>query len=94
MSSLKKVLSGIPISIGDFFTLDLANIQPDLAVFPADKMPEVGNTQWSRKLVGAGVMQRLADFTRERFAPGLTVVLKCCRVAVRKPGWLFRAVLS
>ncbi|WP_261841691.1 helix-turn-helix domain-containing protein [Aliamphritea ceti] len=70
VSSLKKVLSGIPISIGDFFTLDLENIQPDLAVFSAESMPEVGTAGWSRKLVGAGIIQRLADFTRERFAPG------------------------
>lgn len=90
VSSLKKVLSGIPISIGDFFTLDLANIQPDVAVFPAEKMPEIGTSEWSRKLVGAGVMQRLSDFTRECFAPGADSGSEMLHVRGEKTGVVVR----
>ena len=70
VSSLKKVLSGIPISIGDFFTLDIENIEPESVVYIADEMPDIGSNNVSLKLVGAKLKNRSMDLLRERYEPG------------------------
>lgn len=70
VSSLKKVLSGIPISIGDFFTLDLESIEPEQVVFSASEMPDIGANNVSLKLVGATLKGRSMDLLRERYEPG------------------------
>ncbi len=73
VSSLKKVLAGIPISIGDFFTLDLDNIEPDQVVFPQAEQPDVGANNVSLKLVGATLKDRSMDIMHERYAPGADI---------------------
>ncbi len=70
VSSLKKVLAGIPISIGDFFTLDLDSMQPEQVVYRQHEQPEIGSNNVSLKLVGAGVKGRFMDILREVYAPG------------------------
>jgi len=70
VSSLKKVLAGIPISIGDFFTVDLDNMQPEQVVYRPEDQPEIGSNNVSLKLVGAGVKARSMDILREVYAPG------------------------
>lgn len=70
VSSLKKVLAGIPISIGDFFTLDLDTMQPDQVVFPHAEQPDLGTNNVSLKLVGATLKDRSMDIMHERYAPG------------------------
>src|ERR1700726_4835272 len=40
VSSLKKVLGGIPMSLGDFFTLDLGG-QPQV-FFPREELSDIG----------------------------------------------------
>lgn len=70
VSSLKKVLSGIPISIGDFFTLDIENMEPESVVYQADDMPDIGSNNVSLKLVGANIKGRSMDLLRETYPPG------------------------
>lgn len=70
VSSLKKVLAGIPISIGDFFTLDLDTMQPDQVVFRQAEQPDVGANSVSLRLVGATIKNRSMDIMHERYAPG------------------------
>jgi len=70
VSSLKKVLSGIPISIGDFFTLDLDNLQPEQVVYPVAEQPELGSDGVSLRLVGAGFKGRIMDVMHETYPPG------------------------
>ena len=70
VSSLKKVLSGIPISIGDFFTLDLDNLQPEQVVYRSDEQPDLGSDKVSLKLVGAGFKGRSMDIMHETYPPG------------------------
>src|SRR5690606_6288151 len=41
VSSLKKVLDGIPISLADFFTLDLDIGLPDSPFYSAGELPDV-----------------------------------------------------
>ncbi len=70
VSSLKKVLSGIPISIGDFFTLEIEDIEPESVAYKAEEMPEIGSNNLSLKLIGARNKGRSMDLLKERYEPG------------------------
>ena len=70
VSSLKKVLGGIPISLGDFFTLDLEDLQHDSVVFRAEEQPDVGANNVNLFLIGASVKNRVMDIYRECYQPG------------------------
>ncbi|MEE7560659.1 helix-turn-helix domain-containing protein, partial [Xanthomonas sp. Kuri4-2] len=52
VSSLKKVLDGIPISLADFFTLELDPGPADAAFYRADELPDVGSDGIHYFLVG------------------------------------------
>ena len=54
VSSLKKVLDGIPISLADFFTLDLDPGPPEQPFYAAHELPDVGNNDIHYYLVGQG----------------------------------------
>jgi transcriptional regulator with XRE-family HTH domain len=68
VSSLKKVLDGVPMSLAEFFTLDLAAApQP---FFSAEELTEIGNEQVSLRLVAAQRPGRQLTVLHERYAPG------------------------
>lgn len=69
ISSLKKVLDGIPISLADFFTLDLAEVG-DTPFCPADRQPDVGNEEIHYYLVGRQFENRQMCILREVMPPG------------------------
>jgi len=62
VSSLKKVLDGVPMSLAEFFTLDLAAAPQ--AFFTAEELTEIGNEQVSLRMVASTRGGR-------RFLPGL-----------------------
>jgi transcriptional regulator with XRE-family HTH domain len=70
VSSLKKILACIPISIGDFFTIDLDEMEPEKVVFRAEEQPDVGTGNVQLYLVGASVKGRTTDMLREFYPPG------------------------
>ena len=70
VSSLKKVLSGIPISIGDFFTMDVEDIESESVVYQPHEMPDIGSNNVSLKLIGARNKGRSMDLLLERYEPG------------------------
>ena len=70
VSSLKKVLDGIPISLADFFTLDLEKGLPDSPFFVADELPVVGSNGIHYFLVGQHRPQRQMCILREVMPPG------------------------
>ena len=51
VSSLKKVLDGVPMSLAEFFTLDLSAAPQ--AFFGANELVELGSAEVSLRLVGA-----------------------------------------
>src|SRR5438045_8241985 len=51
VSSLKKVLDGVPMSLAEFFTLDLAAAPQ--AFFTAEELTEIGNEQVSLRIVAS-----------------------------------------
>ncbi len=70
VSSLKKVLDGIPISLADFFTLDLEAGLPDSPFYGADELPDVGSNGIHYFLLGQHRPQRQMCILREVMPPG------------------------
>jgi transcriptional regulator with XRE-family HTH domain len=69
ISSLKKVLDGIPISLADFFTMDLADTG-DSPFYAAGEQPDVGNNDIHYFLVGQHRANRQMCILREVMPPG------------------------
>jgi transcriptional regulator with XRE-family HTH domain len=70
VGSLKKVLDGIPISLADFFTLDLAGGAEDSPFYAADEQPDVGNNDIHYFLIGKNRSARQMCILREVMPPG------------------------
>jgi transcriptional regulator with XRE-family HTH domain len=68
VSSLKKVLDGVPMSLAEFFTLDLGAAPQ--AFYGAEELVELGNEQLSLRLVAAQRPGRQLSVLHERYAPG------------------------
>jgi transcriptional regulator with XRE-family HTH domain len=67
VSSLKKVLDGIPMALADFFTLDLGG-KPQV-FFPREEMANMGSANVELRLVGGRLGQRGMSILHERYAP-------------------------
>ncbi len=70
ISSLKKVLDGIPISLADFFTLDLAPGPMDNPFYARGDQPDVGNNDIHYYLIGQRRPKRHMCILREVMPPG------------------------
>src|SRR6201986_4138459 len=68
VSSLKKVLDGVPMTLAEFFTLDESSA-PQM-FFAAEELPEVGTEAVSQRLVAAQRSGRQLSILHERYAPG------------------------
>ncbi len=68
VSSLTKVLDGVPMTLADFFTLDLAGKRP--VFFPHDELPDVGANGMQQRLIGAPLALRSMTLWHETYAPG------------------------
>jgi transcriptional regulator with XRE-family HTH domain len=67
VSSLKKVLDGIPMALADFFTLDLGG-QPQV-FFPRQDLADIGSGTVELRLVGSRLPKRSMSILHERYAP-------------------------
>jgi transcriptional regulator with XRE-family HTH domain len=67
VSSLKKVLDGIPMALADFFTLDLGG-KPQV-FFPREELANIGTESVELKLVGGRLAKRTMSILHERYAP-------------------------
>lgn len=70
VSSLKKVLSGIPMSLVDFFSLELEQDAQRQVVYRADELLDIGAGEVTMKLVGKGHPNRAFSFLNEIYPPG------------------------
>ncbi|MEY2342674.1 cupin domain-containing protein [Acidithiobacillus sp. IBUN Pt1247-S3] len=69
ISSLKKILDGIPMSISDFFTLDL--VASDSVFFSADEMPDISlDKNIMMCLLGGPTKGRAIQILHEYYQPG------------------------
>ena len=67
VSSLKKVLDGIPMTLADFFTLDLGGQPP--VFFPREELSDIGTASVELRLVGSRLAKRNMSILHERYAP-------------------------
>jgi len=68
VSSLKKVLDGIPMSIAEFFTLDLS-ASPQV-FYRSDELTDLGDRSVALRLVAARRANRAMSVMHERYAAG------------------------
>ncbi len=68
VSSLKKVLDGIPMPLAEFFTLDLGAAPQ--AFYGAEELVELGNEEVSLRLIAAQRPGRQLTLLHERYAAG------------------------
>lgn len=68
VSSLKKVLDGVPISLAEFFTVDSAS--PRRMFYSAADLPDMGSGDIAFRLVGAERSDRAMNVLHEVYAPG------------------------
>ena len=68
VSSLTKVLDGVPMSLADFFTLDPAGRRP--VFFPRDEQPDLGTGAVRQWLIGGALARRSLALLRESYPPG------------------------
>ena len=82
VSSLKKVLDGIPMSLAEFFTLDL-NAGPQV-FYARDELTDLGNGEVSLRLVAAKRPNRALAILHERYDPAPTPEPTCSAIKARK----------
>jgi len=70
VSSLKKVLEGIPISLAEFFTSDFQGEGEDSPFFSPGRQPDVGANGIHYYLIGNGRQARQMCILREVMPPG------------------------
>lgn len=68
VSSLKKVLDGVPISLAEFFTVDCAT-HPRI-FYSAEELPDMGSGDIAFRLVGAERTERAMNMLHETYPPG------------------------
>lgn len=69
VGSLKKVLDGIPITLAEFFTMELPG-DDDNCFYPRDEQPDLGSPGLQYFLIGADHHERKMTILREVMQPG------------------------
>lgn len=67
VSSLKKVLDGVPMSLAEFFTLDL-QVSPQV-FYARDELTDIGDRDVSLRLLAAKRPNRAMTIMHERYRP-------------------------
>lgn len=70
VSSLKKVLAGIPMSLVDFFSTEAAGDQPRNVVYRATDLLDIGSKDVVMQLIGKDHPNRSLSFLREVYPAG------------------------
>ncbi|RXJ74817.1 XRE family transcriptional regulator [Veronia nyctiphanis] len=70
VSSLKKVLSGIPMSLVEFFSTDITEAESTPVVYRQKDLLEIGSSDVSMKMVGKDFPNRSLAVLSESYPPG------------------------
>lgn len=70
ISSLKKVLSGIPMSLVEFFSLDAEQDNATQVVYRASELIDISDGAVSMRLIGKAHPDRAIAFLAETYPPG------------------------
>lgn len=68
VGALKRVLAGVPIDLGTFFTFELP--RRETAFYKAADLVEIGKDDVSYRLVGADRISKSLQILHERYEPG------------------------
>lgn len=93
VSSLKKVLEGLPMSLAEFFTFELSESKPS-PFFEGDSLPNLGNEKIEFCLVGSGVKERNMCIMRERYQPHSDTGVEMLRHEGQEGGVVVRGELE
>lgn len=88
VSSLTKVLDGVPMAIADFFSLDLAAKRQ--IFFAHDELPNLGDSAVQQRLVGASLAMRSISVLHEHYAPGADTGEQVCSPPGERAGVVIR----
>lgn len=92
ISSLKKILDGIPMSLAEFFTLDLA--APEDVFFEAADLTEIAfEERISFRMVGKRLQDRALQMLHETYRPGADTGEAMLRHAGEEAGVVVRGRL-
>ena len=70
VSSLKKVLSGLPMSLVDFFSMENTLTSEPKIVYRSDELLDIGDGNLDYKLVGRDYPKRAMSVMSETYPPG------------------------
>ncbi|WP_120994376.1 cupin domain-containing protein [Stutzerimonas urumqiensis] len=70
ISSLKKVLGGIPMSLVEFFSIDVEQDSDTQVVYKADELIDISDGAVSMRLIGKAHPDRAIAFLAETYPPG------------------------
>ncbi|WP_076407554.1 cupin domain-containing protein [Shewanella sp. UCD-KL12] len=70
VSSLKKVLSGLPMSLVDFFAMEDSGESEAKIVYRSDELLDIGDGNLDYKLVGRDYPNRAMSVMSETYPPG------------------------
>jgi len=70
ISSLKKVLNGIPISLVEFFSQDLDNAPSQQIIYTPEELIDIGSGDVNMNLVGRAFPRRQMTFLIETYPAG------------------------
>ncbi|WP_028241391.1 cupin domain-containing protein [Stutzerimonas azotifigens] len=70
ISSLKKVLGGIPMSLVEFFSMDLDQDNDTQVVYKASELIDISDGAVSMRLIGKAHPDRAIAFLSETYPPG------------------------
>lgn len=70
VSSLKKVLSGIPMSLVDFFSIEASIESEQKVVYRSDELLDIGTGPLEFKLIGRDFPNRAMSVMSETYPPG------------------------
>ena len=68
VGSLKRILDGIPLDLGEFFSMDTS--QSESVFFPAEQLVEISAGPISYRQVGRDMHDRAMQVLHERYQPG------------------------
>ncbi|MGQ5523072.1 cupin domain-containing protein [Chitinimonas sp. PSY-7] len=94
ISSLKKVLDGVPMSLAEFFTFDIEEPARPSPFFERDQMPDIGGEGVSLFLVGHGVHNRHITMLREVYEPGADTGAEMLSHAGQEVGMVIRGEIE
>ncbi|GIU45517.1 cupin domain-containing protein [Shewanella algidipiscicola] len=70
VSSLKKVLSGLPMSLVDFFSIETSQPSEQKVVYRAGELLDIGDGNLDYKLIGRDYPNRAMSVMNEVYPPG------------------------